>query len=117
MAPLLSPRKRGKIVAHVLDGKTYKEIAQKYQVAKGTIAYTMERERLHNTQKSSPTGRRPRKLLERSLRWLSREIELFPQSPWEYFAKALSVSESIIRREPLKNGSSQEDLSEEAILV
>ena len=48
MAPLFSPRKRGKIVAHVLDGKTCKEIAQKYQAAKGTIAYTMKRERLHN---------------------------------------------------------------------
>jgi hypothetical protein len=104
MAPLLSPRKRGKLVAHVLDGKTYKEIAQRYQVAKGTIAYTMKRERLHNTQKSLPTGRRPHKLSERSLRWLSREIGLFPQSPWDYFAKALSVSESTIRREAAKMG-------------
>ena len=68
MAPLLIPRKRGKIVAHVLDGKTYKEIAQKYNIAKGTVAYTMQRERLHNTQKSLPTGRRPHKMTERSKR-------------------------------------------------
>jgi DNA-directed RNA polymerase specialized sigma24 family protein len=66
MAPLLSPRKRGKIVAHVLDGKTYGEIAQKYNIAKGTVAYTMQRERLHNTQKLLPTGRRPHKMTERS---------------------------------------------------
>jgi len=98
MAPLLSPRKRGKIVAHVLDGKTYKEIAQKYQIAKGTVAYTMQRERLHNSQKSLPTGRRPHKLTERSKRWLAREIGLFPQSPWDHFAKALDVSVSTIRR-------------------
>jgi hypothetical protein len=98
MAPLLSPRKRGKIVAHVLDGKTYKEIAQKYSIAKGTVAYTMQRERLHNTQKSLPTGRRPHKMTERSKRWLAREIGLFPQSPWDYFAKALGVSETTVRR-------------------
>jgi hypothetical protein len=85
-------------VAHVLDGKTYKEIAQKYSIAKGTVAYTMQRERLHNTQKSLPTGRRPHKTTERSKRWLAREIRLFPQSPWDYFAKALDVSESTVRR-------------------
>ena len=43
MAPPLSPRKRGKIVAHVLDGETYKEIAQKYNIAKGTVAYSSTR--------------------------------------------------------------------------
>jgi hypothetical protein len=98
MAPLLSPRKRGKIVALVLDGKTYKEIAQTYNIARGTVAYTMQRERLHNTRESLPTGRRPHKMIERSKRWLAREIELFPQSPWDYFAKALDVSESTVRR-------------------
>jgi hypothetical protein len=85
-------------VAHVLDGKTYKEIAQKYSIAKGTVAYTRQRERLHNTQKSLPTGRRPHKMTERSKQWLAKEIGLFPQSPWDYFARALDVSESTVRR-------------------
>ena len=104
MALLLSPCNRGKIIAHVLDRKTYKEIAQKYQVAKGTIAYTMEREQVNNTQRSSPTGRRLRKLSKRFLRRLSREIRLFLQSPWGYLAKALSVSESTIQREAARMG-------------
>lgn len=85
-------------MAHVLHGKSYKEIAQKYNIAKGTVAYTMQRERLHNTQKSLPTGRRPHKMTERSKRWFAREIELFPQSSWNYCAKTLDVSESTVRR-------------------
>jgi transposase len=51
MAPLLSPCKKGKTVAHVLDGKTYKEIAQNYNIAKGTVAYTMQ-ERGFTTHRS-----------------------------------------------------------------
>jgi hypothetical protein len=84
MAPPLSPRKRGKIVAHVLDGKTYQEIAQKYNVVKGTVAYTMRRERLHNTRKSLPTGRRPHKMLisqgDQSDDWPER-LGCFPNPP------------------------------------
>jgi len=37
-------------------------------------------------------------MTERSKQWLAREIGLFPQFPWDYFAKALDVSESTVRR-------------------
>ena len=114
MAPLLSLRKRGKIVAHVLDGKTEKEIAQKYSIAKGTVVYTMQRERLHDTQKSLPTGRRPYKMTERSKLWLAREIGHFFQFPWDYFAKALDVSESTVRRVAGSMGSHKRNCRKKA---
>ena len=40
-------------MTHVLDGKTYKEIAQKYNIAKGTVAYTMQREASQYTEVAS----------------------------------------------------------------
>jgi len=80
MASLLSPGKRRKTVGHVFDGKPY-GIVQKYNTAKGTVAYTMQRERLHNTQKSLLARRRSPQLTERSKPWFAREMGLFLQPP------------------------------------
>ena len=118
MAPLLSPRKRGKIVAHVLDGKTYKEIAQKYSMAKVTVAYTVQRERLNNTwntQKSLPTGRRPHKMTERSKRWLAREIRLFPQFPLGLFCKGSGRLRDHCEESSWLDGPPQKDMQKEAL--
>jgi hypothetical protein len=64
----------GKDWARVLDEEIYKDIAQKY-ISPRT---QMQRDRLHNIQKSLPTEKRPQKMTQRSVSYLRRKMGLFP---------------------------------------